>query len=65
MLPETSEFGIANGYMVYDDEDRNIAFETLPNYIFPHTLIKAISQNLFNYISNISLLKDVIHRKKE
>lgn len=36
MLPETSEFGIANGYMVYGDEKRNIAFETLLNYIFPH-----------------------------
>lgn len=63
MLPETSEFGMANGYMVYGDENRNIAFETLPNDIFPHTLIIAITQNSFNYILNIFLLKDAIQRK--
>lgn len=57
--------GWLNGYIVEGDENRNIAFETLPDLYLPTHINQSNNLQSFNYILNIFLLKDAIITEKE
>lgn len=64
MLPETSEYGRLNGYMVYGDENRNIASETFPDIYFPiHINQSKNSQHFPSYFKYIPFKKYHYYRE--